>query len=260
MTNLNLENYFSNQKFYDPKIIITIIEDITGKPFKQIKEDINNQKVTVTKEQIKEYLEKKFTEEESETKKRIENYQHQEKTNTENWLQQEQDLNILRQSQEIFDHIIAAKYDFDPYTLEYFKKYTAIVKRKLILLLDLIEKISIKDSKPIQDLLDDLDINLDAAGNISKDDIIRLIKPTIDNLNDLDEKVKRANDLATYLTFTIQAATFYESNIYPSSSLQIKRPFHDYLKGNVPLSPKQKEEIEKKQRKSMHTLIKSLLD
>ena len=258
MTKLNLENYFTNQKIYDPRIIITIIEDITGKPFRQIKEDINNQKITVTKEQIKEYLEKKFIEEEPETKKRIE--AKQQDLYNPNWQEEEQNIKALSISQEFVDHIIAAKYDFDPYTIEYFKKYTAIVKRKLILLLDLIEKISIKDTKPIQDLLTDLDINLDTFGNIAKDDIIRLIKPTIDNLNDLDEKVQRANNLATYLTFTIQTTNFYENNIYPSSSLQIKSPFHDHLKGNVPLSPNQKEELEKKQRKSMHTLIKSLLD
>ena len=126
MTKLNLENYFTNQKIYDPRIIITIIEDITGKPFRQIKEDINNQKITVTKEQIKEYLEKKFIEEEPETKKRIE--AKQQDLYNPNWQEEEQNIKALSISQEFIDHIIAAKYDFDPYTLEYFKNILLLSK------------------------------------------------------------------------------------------------------------------------------------
>lgn len=255
MTNLNLESYFTNQKLYHPQIIITIIEDITSKNFNQLKKDINNQKITITEEQIKKYLDKKFIEEEPEVKRRIEL-----KHNSPTKHQEKQNIKAINIIQEFNDYVIASKYDFNPYVLEYFKKNSTIIKRKLNLLLNLIEKISIKDTTSIQNLLIDLDINLDSSGNISKDDIIRLIKPTIDNINNLDTIIKKANNLTTYLTITIPSTNLIENNIYSSLSLQNKSPFQDHLKGNIPLSLNQKNELKKKQRKNTNIIIKSILD
>ncbi len=49
-------------------------------------------------------------------------------------------------------------------------------------------------------MLESIDIELDEFGNIKKEDIIRLLTPTIYNINEFKKKIKDANDLSTYLT------------------------------------------------------------
>ena len=43
MTNINFETYFieNENKYYDPKVIISILEDFLGKPIDEIKKDVN---------------------------------------------------------------------------------------------------------------------------------------------------------------------------------------------------------------------------
>ena len=69
---MSISKYFSdNKKNYDSKYLVKILEEILGESFNEIKEDINNKRVTVTAEQIESYLEQRFIEEDSELKKRI---------------------------------------------------------------------------------------------------------------------------------------------------------------------------------------------
>ena len=74
MSNINFETYFQNggNQYYDSKIIISILEDILGKPIDEIKKEVNDSQIIVTKEQIEEFLEQKFIEENPELKKKIE--------------------------------------------------------------------------------------------------------------------------------------------------------------------------------------------
>lgn len=64
MESLNLEPYFesTDNQYYDPKNIITILEDILGNKLDDIRNTINSAQVVVTEEQIAEFLEKKFEE------------------------------------------------------------------------------------------------------------------------------------------------------------------------------------------------------
>lgn len=115
----------------------------------------------------------------------------------------------------------------------------------------------------IQDLITELDIQLDANGNISKEDIIRLITPTVYNIESLNKKVSKANDLSTYLTFKMSKHSLYkdgwsEEEIYPSSLLQIKNLYNDH--GFVPLSSKQKTELDQTQLKSLSLFSKMFMD
>lgn len=263
MTNINFETYFieNENKYYDPKVIISILEDFLGKPINELKKDVNDNQIVVTKEQIENYLKQKFIEEDPELKKRIESPRPKRSSNIAEWTKQD----IEDSAQEFVDDISVGRYCFEPYTLEYFNKYITIVRNKANLLLNLIEKIGNKDSQTIQEMLTELDITLDENGNILKSDIIRLITPTVYNINDLNKILLKANDLSTYLTFKMSKHSLYrnglsEGEIYPTQSIQIKDLYHDYIKGNVSLSENQKSLLRKQQSRSIKKLVKMLPD
>lgn len=263
MENLNFDLYFesADNQYYDSKYIITILENILGNKFNDITDAVNSAQVVVTKEQITEFLEKRFEEDDLELKKRIESPKHKRSGDITKWT----DEDIEAYSQEFADGISASRYYFEPYTLEYFNKYSNIVRNKALSLLNIIEKIGNRDSISIQDSIIELDIQLDENGNISKEDIIRLITPTVDNIEKLYEKVSKANDLSTYLTFKMSKHSLhrngvFESEIYPSSSLQMKDLYNDCVRGNVPLSGAQRTELEQERRRSMKMFAKMIID
>lgn len=263
MVNLNFEPFFesTDTKYYDSRYIITILETILGDRLEEIKKKVNSTQVVVSKEQITEYLEKTFEKEDPELKKRIESPKPKRSGNIVEWTIED----MKASSQELVDDLSAGRYYFEPYTLEYFKKYSNIVRNKALLLLDMIEKIGKKDCMSIQDLMKELDIQLDENGNVLKEDIIRLITPVVYNINKLNEKVTEANDLSTYLTFKMSKHSLYrdgwsEREIYPTESLQIKNLYYDYMKDNVPLSNNQRRKLEQQQRRSMKIFAKILLD
>lgn len=255
MTNMDFENYFNTNEdgYYDAKIMITILEDIMGKPIEEIRQDVNNKQITVTRRQIENYLERRFAEEEPELKIRISKPINRRSKYIAAWTKQ--DINDA--SQEFVDSLSASKYKFEPYTLEYFDKYTTIVRNKINLLLDIISKISIKDTSSIQETLTDLDIILDQNGDILKEDVIRLIQPTIYNMDELYGKVDQANNLETYLTFKISEETLakdgiWESELYPTKEIQLQTLYDEQVdKGNIPLSENQKDKLKKQLKKSM---------
>lgn len=262
MESLNFDSYFesADNQYYDSTFVITILENIFGTNFDDIKNTVNSTQVVVTKEHITEFLEKKLEEENSELKKRIESPKSKRSYNIVKW----NDENIEVSSQKFVDGISAKRYYFEPYTLEYFNKYSNIVRNKALLLLNVIEKIGNRDTVSIQDLITELDIQLDGSGNISKEDIIRLITPTVYNIGELNEKVSKANNLSTYLTFKMSKHSLYkdgwsEGEIYPSSSLQVKNLDYDYVRGNVPLSSTQRTELEQEQIRSMKKFAKMLI-
>lgn len=263
MKSLNYDSYFesADNQYYDSKFMITILENIFETKLDDIINTVNSAQVVVTKEQITEFLEKKFEEEDSELKNRIESPKPKRSRNTTKWT----DEDIEASSQEFVDSISYGRYYFEPYALEYFNKYSTIVRNKVLLLLNVIEKIGNRDTVSIQDLITELDIQLDENGNISKEDIIRLITPTVYNIGKLNEKVSKANDLSTYLTFKMSKHSLYkdglsEGEIYPSSSLQIKDLYYGYVRGNVPLSSTQKTELEQEQSRSTKEIAKLLIN
>lgn len=263
MVNLNFEPYFEDKdkQYYDSKYIITILENILGNRLDNIKNEINDTQIVVSKEEITKYLEKTFEEENPKLKKRIESPKSKKNGNIVEWTNEE----IKISSQEFIDSLIAQRYYFEPDTLEYFKKYSNIVRNKALLLLNIIEKIGNRDFLSIQNLIKELDIQLDENGNILKEDIIRLIIPTVYNISELNEKVTKANDLSTYLTFKMSEHSLYidgwsEEEIYPMKSIQIKSLYHNHIKGNVSLSDNQIEELKNQKRRSIKKSTKMLLD
>lgn len=262
MASINFETCFNGNEneYYDSKFIITILEDILGKTIVEIKKDVNDNKIIVTKESIESYLEQKFIEEDPELKQRIESPRPKRSENIIEWTDQD----IKDSVQEFVDQISSQRYCFKPYTLDYFHRYTTIIRNKINILLNIIEKIGNKDIQPIQERLTELDIVLDENGNVLKSDIIRLITPTVYNINKLEEKLSKANELSTYLTFKISQQSLYEDGffeeIYPSQSIQINSLRYDYIQGNVRLSENQRKTLEEERSKSLKKSAEFICD
>lgn len=267
MAKINLEKYFENIeiKYYEPRVLVTILEDILGKDIETIKTELSKLKIVVTTEQIKEYLDNKFEEEEPEVKERLENPKPSKPLSDKIEFNKISIEDIEESSQRFGDQLTAARYGFDSYTLNYFNKYSNIVRNKSKKILDIIEKIVNKDYSTIADLIIELDIQLDENGNISKEDIIRLIPPFVHNYNSLVEKVNTANNLETYLTFKLSKHSVYrngcsEGELYPVSSIQTKSLYYDYLPGNISLSNNQKKVLREEQSKANKKFVKTLLE
>ena len=252
MNKINLEKYFSDDnKKYDSTYLIKILEEYLGKSFDQIREDISDKKVTVIAEEIKEYLDKEFISENPDLYERIRKPRPTLSQNASEWKEEDKKAYV----KGFADKLIAEKYYFEPYTLEYFNRYTDIVRNKINLLLDIINGLANKEINPIQETLNELDIKMDKDGKVSKDDMIRLIVPTVVNINMLEEKVEKANDLSTYLTFKMSKHSLYkdgwsESEVYPMSSLQTQSDMNDWRDDNIKLSKNQKIILKKRQEES----------
>lgn len=267
---INLDKYLGTINngelaYYNPRTLIAILEGEMGNSFTNIKNFVKNASINITSEQIVEFLNTTFEQEEPELKIKVDN--HQRVASNGKMLFGKEQIEYLKKSFEGFaDSISALKYVFTPYSLEYFQKYVKILKSKLLLLLNIIENISNKKSDSISEQLSDLDINLDNDGNILKEDIIRLILPTIYNLNTLKEKLTAGNDASTYLEFKLSKVNLYkqgfssEGELYPTLSIQEKYIFGNHGLGNVPLSENQKEALNKSLRKSMQKTAKLIVD
>ena len=229
----------NNDKYYSPSTLIRVTEDIFEKNLNNLRKEINEQQILVTSKNITTYLEERFEFENPKVKKRLDN--------------PNKDMNKKELVQKISDEFIAVRYSYDSFTLNYFKKYTEIVRKKALLLIDIIDGIGHKNIDHIKEEIKQLDIVLDKDGRILKGDIIRLLTPTISNINILKEKTSKANDLSTYLAFKASDFSLIkdlnEDEIYPDKSLQIYDLLNDYKEDNVKLTENQKQLIEKDNKK-----------
>lgn len=232
-----------NSAYCDSKKIITNLEKNLGMNITEIKKLVNNAEVVLTEKEIKAFLEQKLIEENPKLKQWLD-----ERDNKKEYLNKQLTMDEqFEENNQYFSNMFALnKYKFEPYTLEYFNKYISIVRKKILILLDIIEKIGNKNTSSIADIILDLDIVLDVNGNILIEDIDRLIKPTVVNIHILQEQLSKANDLSTYLTFKMSKLSVYrngfsESELYPSTSLQDKGSFSFHPDEYVSLSIRQQE-------------------
>ena len=247
MAVVNYSNYLKKGSNYSkPEYLKTILEDTLDTKLEELKKEVIQSEVVVTEDEIRNFLTKTLEEENPELKVRIESPKVIRNKKMGEW--KKSDFNEM--ATEVFDKLSYRRYEFDSYTLDYFKKYVEILKNKAILLLDIIDGISTHNYENISDNLIDLDIQLDKNGNILHDDIKRLINPTISNIKELREYVLKANTLTTYLTFKMTKESLEhnwvdENYIYPTVNLQEKSIYDNYFKGNVALSSRQYESIVK---------------
>lgn len=265
MKDYKLEQYFDtpNVRYYEPTILITILEDILKEDLKAIKNNIANASIYVDRGQIEAYLDKTFEEENPSLKKRMENPRPRKQMEKGYKWHKITEQEIEESSQACEDIVRAARYRFEPYTLEYFQKYTSILKSKTAKILNIIEKIANKEYSMITELLIGLDIRLDENKRITKEDIIRLIKPFVYNYEELNAKINSANDLSTYLTFKLSKDTLYKKGyalgeIYPRASIQVKDLYYDNLPGSIPLSDRQRKTLQQDRQKSIRKAVKLL--
>lgn len=224
-----------------------IIDEIKlGMSFVELERFIEECEISVTEDEIKKFL----------NKKRNENYTGSKvssKNNGSSILIQE-DTTSEELEKTVKDALNYQCCSFDPYTLEYFKKYVAILKVKcsnLLKILDYLDKRkSMEISKDEWKALVDLDIHVNEEGNVYCEDINRLCEAIIYNINDLYKKVQEGNNLNTYLDFKISKEQLgrdgiFGEDLYPSEEIQIK----DVTRGNLPefiaLTEKQKVELKK---------------
>lgn len=268
MAKYNFEKYFSDSdvKYYDAKTLIVILEDILGKDINAIRNDIDSLKINVDRKQIEEYLDKVFEDENPELKKRIENPKPRKDLVKGRLSLLDITIEDIEESSRAFvDQLDAIRYSFEPYTLEYFNRYTDIVRNKAIIILNIIEKIANKDCDSIVDLMMKIDIQLNENGDITKEDIVRLISPFVYNFNMLNEKVNSANNLSTYLDFKISKHSVYkngwsEGELYPTTTIQVNSLYYDRLPGNIALSDNQRKILQEEESKSRKRFVKDLLD
>ena len=254
----NYAIYGENGYYIEPLVMTKIIVDNLqlSMSYNNIIEYIKDAKVNVTEEQIKEYLDKKFELENPELKQKLATRKSRTKNICE-WTK----IEIEVATEEFVDELRASKYFFDSYTLEYFRKYIDILKEKSLKLFYLVDRIQEHklhgwhfnceqetEWDEIEKQLIDYDIKLNADGNIYYQDLIRLLTPLIQNVLQLKEMLEKANNLETYLDFSVSKHSLYrdgfdESEIYPRRSLQVKDIFFDNKKGYIPLSEKQRAKL-----------------
>ena len=169
-------------------------------------------------------------------------------------------LNELSKRHKILDRRFALeldnKYSFEPFTLEYFTTYLDILKKKTIKLLNLIDNI---DNEEYKDNFKSLDITIYDDGIYYKD-VIRLCKPIIYNVLKIREISDMANDKKTYITTKINKDTLFSAGwilreIYPLPSLQDKKGEALTDDGYIELSKRQKEEMMKLTRNNISYII-----
>lgn len=252
--NTNINKYLNNKEseYITPKIVIPIIEDTFKKNIETLRQDIQNSKVKLSKNDIEIFLNEQFNTKDKETKERLKNKKTRPKKFSD-WT--EEDKNSL--NQELIDTKTAQKYIFDSYILEYFQTYISTLKTKTLILLHIVEKLGNCEFDLIKNALINLDITILKGKFISYNDLERILIPTIHNIRNLLEKTKAANTLETYLDFNLP---FYENELYPSANLQSNNIYQNNLPGYIPLSKKQIKDITQKERENIKYWTKTLTE
>ena len=249
MKNIDWNVYFKgDNKDYDTKYLRTILESLLDNSIEDIRKNVNNCDIKVTEEQIKEYLNNKLEEENPELKKRRENSKNRNWINLSKCTQKD----IEESSQNFIDELDMARYTYEPYTLHYYSHYIMILKSKINKLLYVIDGISSNNASQIEEELNNLDINI-IDNKILKSDIMRLIIPTIYNIETLKSKTNEANNLDTYLTNKLSKHYLLrkgisEYEIYPSKSIIMNNLEYGDIPGCVKLTEKQKKKLREDKR------------
>ena len=132
---MEFEKFFDGKKYYDPRIMINILEDYAGKNYSDIKNDVLNSNVLVTDKEIVNFLNQQFLDYNPDVMKRV-NDGDLKHANSDKLFGEEQLTYLKRHSSCLEDYLMVRRYTFEPYSLEYFKEYISIVKTKLLCLLD----------------------------------------------------------------------------------------------------------------------------
>ena len=155
----NYALYGDNGYYVEPFIIHMMIVDELKLPmsFNEIKTFIKECNISITADEIKEFLDKKMVEED---KRRI-------------------DASV----EKMKDMVTASKYYFEPYSLKYFKTYVSILKEKCSTLFDVLadlDKIKTEEiTEEGRQRILDLDFHINEEGNVYVEDINRFAEALV---------------------------------------------------------------------------------
>ena len=245
--------YGENGYFIDPFIINTILVDELKlhMSFSEMEKFVNEAGITITEDEIKMFLDKKMDEEEPTLREEIEKAYKPISNNPAKWT----DEDIKRESRRFGLSILRTRYQFEPYSLKYFKIYTSILKKIGKTLFSVLEDLgkckSGELTKEAKQRFLDLDFHI-SNGDIYITDAERLADAIIYNFKDLYEKIKQGNNPETYLSFKESKHSFMkdgimEGELYPSEEIQTRDSHHSYQPQFIALSDVQKEQIRKEE-------------
>lgn len=252
-----------NWPYISPSLITHILvnELKLGLSYNELKDYCKKLNITLTEDEIKTYLNNKFEENDLLLKQRIEGYKKVEsKPKNAVKLTQEE---IEQSSLKFIDEINASKYSYESYTLEYYKRYTTILKSKIILFFSLIDLIQDCETKNLtaeeiillKKSIEEYDLHINQHG-IHYEDVIRILDALIFNIEKLKEKIELGNSLNTYLEHKISldglhAAGYNELDLYPRLELQVKIPYFSFYNsdGYILLTEEQENNLREEEKR-----------
>ncbi len=251
-----MNNIIKQEEFYDVEELLNEINrNELNISFNEIYEYFINAKVTLTEEEIKNFLLEKAKEanidmSEKPRKKRINNAS---------------EIDIEEFVEEFKNKLIKSKYILNDYDLIYFKRYVEILKIKSIKFCSLIKLILNK--QPIEEMkkiLPDFEnAIIMKEGKINGDSISRLKEVILRNYVEIKKKINKANSLNTYLKTVINLELLHkdgwtEMDLYPSSRLQNTTIlFECEDKSCLAFSPKQIESLKIKANDNFMYFVKN---
>lgn len=242
--------YGENGYYIDSHIIhkIVVNELQLSMSFKDIEEFVNNCEISIEEDEIKDFLDKKMDEDEPTLRKELEKPYRPLSSNPLEWTKDA----IDREKKTFETAILKERYRFEPYSLQYFKIYTSILKEKCKTLFIILEDLSkIKEGTISEDSWNhimDLDFRINEYGDIYSADVERLADAIIYNVRDLYDKIMEGNNPETYLTFkeskyNIGKDGILEGELYPRREVQIKDLNYNSKPEFIALSINQKEKL-----------------
>jgi len=242
--------YGENGNYIDSNIIHRILVDELNlsMSIRDIEEFVRTCEIFITENEIRAFLDKKMDEEEPTLRKELENPYKPISNNPLEWTEED----IHREARALGTAILKSRYRFEPYSLQYFKTYTSILKEKCKTLFEILEDLSkIKDGTISEEGLNrfiDLDFHINEDGGIDITDVERFVDAIIYNVNNLYEKITKGNNPETYLTFKLSKHQMakdgiFESELYPRKEVQIKNLIYGFNKEFIALSKNQEERL-----------------
>lgn len=195
---------------------------------------VSNQKVSITPDEIKCFLNKRFEQDEPIIYKRMSKYNIT-KSDPTIWTEEE----IIKDSDKYFDLLVYQKYQYDSNTYDFVTEYYEVIKTRFINMLNLVNNITTIDSVELLKY----DIVLSKDKKIKPSDFSRLLDALIEIYDENNEYLNKVNNPKYYLLFPSDIK-YKISNpekrkeLFPSRELQIFSD--DVNKGYIRLSDNQK--------------------
>lgn len=246
--------YNDDGNFIQPHVIGMMLFDELK--LSKVEEFVNGASITITEDEIKEFLSKKMDEEQPGLKQKLGEEMKTSSIITFTSDEKENQRKIDASVRKMKDMATASRYYFEPYSLQYFKIYTSILKEKLQTLLSVLNDInkckSEKLSEDAEQRLLDLDFHINSNGNIYFKDAERLADAIIDNVKDLCEKIQTGNNPETYLSFkesehSLMKDDVWPCEIYPRKEIQVKDRYYAHKSGFIALSEAQQTQVQKEE-------------